>query len=58
MTKKGLKVGDTFIDGGLTYEVLAVNADGTYHSRRCEPKPVVEKAVEPKTTAKRTKKNQ
>lgn len=59
MAKAGLKVGDTFVDGGLTYEVLAVNADGTYHSRMCEPKAeknVEEKVVAPKSTTKRTKK--
>lgn len=33
MIPKGLKVGDTFVDGGITYKVLAVNDNGTYISK-------------------------
>lgn len=32
MVKRGMKVGDTFEDGGLEYTVLQVNKDGTYVS--------------------------
>lgn len=32
MVKRGLKVGDTFEDGGLEYTVLHVNKDGSYVS--------------------------
>ena len=34
MIPKGLKVGDTFEDGGRWFEVLAVNGNGTYSSRQ------------------------
>ena len=33
MVLKGLRVGDTFEDGGRAYRVLSVNADGTYFSK-------------------------
>lgn len=32
MIKKGLKVGDTFVDGKKKYKILKVNTDGTYIS--------------------------
>lgn len=32
MVKRGMKKGDKFEDGGLTYVVLSVNADGSYVS--------------------------
>ncbi|MED9905284.1 MAG: hypothetical protein UFG06_14030 [Lachnospiraceae bacterium] len=38
MVKPGLKAGDVFEDGGLNYEVLSVNTDGTYTSKRTEKK--------------------
>lgn len=36
MVPKGLKVGDTFQDGGRAYKVLSVNKDGTYSSKAVE----------------------
>ena len=36
MVQKGLKVGDTFQDGGRAYKVLSVNEDGTYSSKAIE----------------------
>lgn len=36
MVQKGLKVGDTFRDGGRAYKVLSVNTDGTYSSKAIE----------------------
>lgn len=53
MVVKGLKVGETFEDGGLTYEVLAVGKDGNYISKRVEKKEV---QAEEKQTVKRTRK--
>lgn len=49
MISKGLKVGDTFTDGGTPYIVLKVCEDGNYISRRCTPEEVnnvAEKAKE------------
>ena len=37
MVLKGLRVGDTFEDGGRAYRVLSVNADGTYFSKAITP---------------------
>lgn len=34
MVKRGLNVGQTFEDGGFTYEVKKVNHDGSYESKR------------------------
>ncbi len=47
--KKGLKAGDYFEDGGKSYRITAVNANGTYNSIR-------EDKVEPakKATTKKT----
>nr|DAI06140.1 MAG TPA: phosphatase binding protein [Ackermannviridae sp.] len=39
MVPKGLKVGDTFEDGGRLYVVEAVNGNGTYFSRAVENSP-------------------
>lgn len=36
MVPKGLKVGDTFEDGGRLFVVEAVNGNGTYFSRAVE----------------------
>lgn len=36
MVPKGLKVGDSFQDGGRAYKVLSVNSDGTYFSKVVE----------------------
>lgn len=33
MIPQNLKVGETFTDGGRIYEVVSVNADGTYISK-------------------------
>lgn len=52
MAPKGLKKGDRFVDGGLTYEVLEVREDG-YISKMVDPKEVAEPA---KTTRKRASK--
>jgi len=54
MVVKGLKVGETFEDGGLTYEVLAVGKDGNYISKRVEKKvaPVEKTEDKPKRTRK------
>ena len=38
MVVKGLKVGETFEDGGLTYEVLAIDKGGNYISKRTDKK--------------------
>lgn len=32
MVAKGLKKGDIFVDGGRKYQVVSVNADGSYVS--------------------------
>lgn len=37
MVKRGLKVGQTFEDGGFTYKVTKVNQDGSYESKRVVP---------------------
>ena len=37
MVKCGLKVGQTFEDGGFTYKVKKVNQDGSYESKRVVP---------------------
>lgn len=52
MIKKGLKVGETFTDGGLTYEVLGYDKDGNYISTRKMEE--VKAVAEP--TVKRTRK--
>lgn len=39
MVPKGLKVGDTFEDGGRLFVVEAVNGNGTYFSRAVENSP-------------------
>lgn len=36
MISKGLKVGATFEDGGLTYEITKVLPNGDYESKRIE----------------------
>ena len=46
MVPKGLKVGDTFQDGGRAYKVLSVNADGTYSSKAVEKGDINEKIRE------------
>ena len=56
MVVKGLKVGETFEDGGLTYEVLAVGKDGNYISKRVDKKAAVEVTEEVKQPVKRTRK--
>lgn len=38
MIPKGLKVGDTFVDGGITYEVLKV-VGKNYESKMVKPGP-------------------
>lgn len=45
MVQKGLKVGDTFRDGGRAYKVLSVNTDGTYSSKAIEKDEIPEKVV-------------
>ena len=52
MVLKGLKVGDTFEDGGRAYRVLSVNADGTYFSKAIEKVEAVEVVVEEKKYTK------
>ena len=47
MISKGLKVGDTFTDGGTPYIVLKVCEDGNYISRRCTPEEVKNVAENP-----------
>lgn len=36
MVTKGLTVGDKFVDNGLCYMVQAVNADGSYISKKVD----------------------
>lgn len=43
MIPKNLKIGDTFEDGGSTYEIIRVLKDGNYISKRVECKKLVEK---------------
>lgn len=45
MIPKGLKAGDLFEDGGLTYMVKSVNKDGTYISEIAEGKKVTKAVV-------------
>ena len=45
MVKKGLKAGETFVDGGLPYIVVKVLPNGNYISKRIEKLPE-EKPVE------------
>lgn len=45
MVKKGLKAGETFVDGGLPYVVVKVLPNGNYISKRIEKIPE-EKSVE------------
>ena len=52
MILKGLKVGDTFEDGGRAYRVLSVNADGTYFSKAIEKVEAMEVVVEEKKYTK------
>lgn len=51
MIKKGLKVGDTFEDGGRTYKVLQVYENGNYSSEIVVFTPSTEE--KPKTTRKK-----
>lgn len=37
MAPKGLNVGDTFVDGGRTYQVDKVYPNGNYSSHQVEP---------------------
>lgn len=46
MVQKGLKVGDTFQDGGRAYKVLSVNTDGTYSSKAIGKDEMSKKVVE------------
>lgn len=57
MISKGLKVGDTFTDGGTPYIVLKVCEDGNYISRRCTPEEVKNVAENPQEKAEETEKN-
>lgn len=34
MVKRGLKAGDTFVEGGITYVINSVLSDGNYISRK------------------------
>lgn len=52
MAPKGLKKGDRFVDGGLTYEVLEVREDG-YISKMVDVKAVGEPV---KTTRRKSSK--
>ena len=52
MIIKGLKVGDTFEDGGRAYRVLSVNADGTYFSKAIDKVEEAEIVVEEKKYTK------
>lgn len=52
MILKGLKVGDTFEDGGRAYRVLSVNADGTYFSKAIDKVEAAEVVVEEKKYTK------
>ena len=54
MVSSGLKIGDTFTDGGFTYEIKAVLPDGNYISKRVTDVKV-EKEVKP---AARSRKKQ
>lgn len=49
MIPKDLKIGDTFVDGGLTYEVQAIVPEG-YISKRVEK---TEEAPKKRTTVKK-----
>ena len=44
MVKKGLKPGDTFVDGGRTYKVLTVYPNGNYVSKEVPANEMVEGA--------------
>lgn len=55
MVSKGLKVGDTFSDGGRTYEILSVYPNGNYVSKAIEPKKVETKGEETGNVEKRTR---
>ena len=48
MVKRGLKPGETFVDGGRTYEVLSVEPNGNYVSKEVV---VEEESVEPEEEA-------
>lgn len=64
MVPKGLKIGDTFEDGGRLFVVEAVNGDGTYYSRAVENgRPMANAGGEraeqsPAPTKRRTRKKQ
>lgn len=49
MIPEDLKIGDTFVDGGLTYEVQAIVPEG-YISKRVEK---TEEAPKKRTTVKK-----
>lgn len=44
------KIGDTFTDGGLTYEVIGIHELGYAISRRIENKPITESTEKPTYT--------
>lgn len=56
MVKKGLKIGETFVDGGLTYEVLGYDKDGNYISTRKVDE--IETVAEPSVKRTRKKKGE
>lgn len=43
MAQKGLQPGDTFIEGNMTYVIVAVNADGSYDAKLAEKTPEVKR---------------
>lgn len=45
MAPRGLKKGDRFVDGGLTYEVVEVRGD-RYISKRVNPQEITEVSTE------------
>lgn len=57
---KGKKVGEVFVDGGITYQVVSVLGDGNYISKKVDPIEVKKEKEfvepKPKTTRKTTTK--
>lgn len=59
MIAKGLKVGETFVDGKYLYEIIAIDSQGRYVSslvgKAGEGAKTPKKAVEPMVEVKETK---
>jgi hypothetical protein len=52
MVERGLKVGATFVDGGNTYKVMQVLADGNYISKMVDSSEAI-KAEKAEPTVKK-----